>query len=151
MEKTQCMHCGADIYIVKMFSNSTIPVNCEPAIVEKPGKYNSLEKGYIPMEIGEKHYIIHAMTCPKAKEVARQRYQKKKYEEAILEPILLTDLAGMMLLLDKCKTLKTLSERWLEQSYQISMSKLDPGDKEKLIAHKNKLKLALQSAELEFK
>lgn len=151
MEKTKCMHCGSEIYIAKIFSDSTIPINCDPEIVQKPGKYISLEKGYIPMDIGEKHYIVHSMTCPKAKEVARQRYQKKKYEEAILEPILLTDLAGMMLLLDKCKTLKSLSERWLEQSYQISMSKLDPKDKEKLIAHKDKLKLVLQPVELEFK
>ena len=149
--KTKCMHCQADIYIAKIFSNSSIPVNCDPVKVEEPGKYVSITKGYIPMEVGDEHYILHSQTCPKAKETARMKYQKRRYEECVLNPILQTDLAGLMILLDKCRTLKALSERWLDPGYQISMTKLPQNEKEMLISHKNKLKEALQPAELELK
>lgn len=148
MENTAlCKKCKQEIWFANI-NGSSVPVDIEPIKVKKAGSYISTEGKFQKYGVGQLAFQSHYATCPYASYFRKRVYAKKKSDNVVSKNILIHDLAGMQIILGKCKTLNSLRNRWLEQWFQKGLKSLSPEDHLAITQYKDELKNKLSEREI---
>lgn len=145
---TECKKCRAKIWFAQI-NESNIPVDLNPISVPKPGMYISENGKFEKYDIGQQAYVSHFSTCPYAAHFRKRSYSKRKSEKSIEKNILLKDIAGIEVILSKCKTLDGLKNKWSDPDLQSALRNLSNDDIVKVISYKELMKQKLKPKQIE--